>query len=216
MSEIVIYAGDLQAIAAVDTQSEVKNATDETLANLKVFAQTMDTAADKLGSGDWKLATTISPYVTPVSDAATYALGQGLEEEKIAALRKATTAMNSIFGNLMDICKASVDAGETIKKNKLQTAYNDADLAYQTDKTSRAKLDTLRAAAAAYDTALATDVTSQFDDLAKAHAALVAALKLPKPDFKSAWLALQQAIQTAVKIQGLMQEFEAAGKPSKT
>jgi len=236
MAGIVTYANNLQAIAALDTEAGVKEATSGTLTSIQQLAGDVDqaTAAGLVpGIGPTALVSQIGKYAGPVSDLFNFAAGKYLEEKKIEALRSATTAMNPILDDLVKVCAASAHAGAKIKEDQLYDDYSSALSAWnksiedrqaakakhraaaktppaQKDSDARARLDALVKAASAYDTFLSLDQQSAFHQLVTAHAKLKTALESPKPNFASAWKAAQQAIGDAQRVQAIIAEFQKA------
>src|SRR6201999_1116799 len=122
MAGIVQYATNLQTIAAVNSDSDVKTAATTALTNIGQIATSVDSLSSKLGQPS-NLATKVNPYIAPVSDAAGFVLGAYLDAKKLAAMRAATASMNAILPDLLKICSASVEAGATLQRAPLSIAY---------------------------------------------------------------------------------------------
>lgn len=213
MAGVVQYATNLQTIAAVNSDSDVQAAATSTLTNIGQIATDIDSLGAKLGQPS-NLATKVSPYIAPVSNAAGFVLGAYLDSKKLAAMRAATASMNAILPDLLNICSASVQAGATLQRGPLSIAYQAAYSDYAGDRKSEVKLNAWRAAAAAWDASLSVDPTEPFAALVKAHAALTDALKQDKPDLASVMSAVQQAIAAAQRVKTILDEFHAAATPA--
>jgi hypothetical protein len=207
MAGIVEYANNLQTIANIDSQSDVENATTAAIANIKQLATDVDSGAKSIGRST-DLAKKVAKYQSVVSDTTTFLLSQYLEKRKLQALRTATQTMDTVFAEMMDLCKASIAAGADEQNKRLADTFQGADTDYHFDTTSRSKLDALRAAATAYDASLSVDPQSTFDDLKNTHADLAAALKSDKPNFETFWETLQRAIANANKILIVIGEYK--------
>ena len=216
MAGVVTYAGNLKAIAAAATSSEIDAAKDKAVANLQSFAGNLDTAFKTNGS----LAKKINDYAGPISEVGGYILSKAAEHEKIAALREATGRMETVMPDVVGFFSETGKTALGEKRLHLFDNYNDARQAYVDAENDahikpemlRAKLDSLRTAAAAYDAALSTDPIAVFKALADSHSKLTTALAAKNPDFSQFWPSIMRVLEEAAKIAELAEGLESIAK----
>jgi hypothetical protein len=211
MAAVVEYADNLQTIATADTGAEIKTATDATKANALGLAKAIDAYNAQQKNKVDKLEPSVTKFAGPVSDAFVFVLDKYADAVKLNALRQATSAMDEVFPSFMNLAGQVADAGMTLKRNQLGSAYANADDTYwQAGKPDRAKVVALYNAAQAYDSALNTSPKEMFASLAEAHTKLTKALNNPEVTFDELWPILQKIVEDANKLADIVQAIEKA------
>jgi len=219
MNGLVDYTDNLVAIVNADTAGEVTKGTDAVKTSLTSLAQTATSLAQARGLSAAASFASAEPFIAPVSDAANFALTKALEAEKVAALRRATAQMETIFPTLTIVFDAVNADAQRIQSNQINAAYRKADSDFR-HKPSPATRDAYEQAANAYDLALSgkNNPKSVFDDLKEAHGALAQALTSPNPSFSELFALLQKATDDANKLAEINKAFQkaraASSKPS--
>jgi hypothetical protein len=224
ISAIVDYAANMQAIAAMDTQSGVDAAYAKAMTN---FAQAMSDAGTLAVSS--AEGAQLKTYSSQFSGLAKMALDGYFEERKLQALRRGAEEMDNIFPYLLQLCEAAAHIGYSTEKVVLQANYWEAADAFNKFKplavsqkhgrlqkkpaanagenqdasaARRKLLVTAYTAALAYDDLLSNDPDTALDALRTAHGALYIALQTPgKEQLAAAQDAAKKAADAAQKVQ---------------
>lgn len=205
MAAINLYAKSLEAIALADDVAQLKTASEAIPANLIELAKATDALNAQLGHKT-NLSTQATAFITPIADIVTTGLIKYADYEKLKALRDATGQMDQIFPQAMRVFSVIASSNIAIDRSTLYGKYVHARNTYKeaakkgdVEKTKSA-LDAYQDAAEAYNVALKAHPESVFTKLGKAHAALVNAVYMPDPDFKTVFALLQQIGETAASL----------------
>jgi hypothetical protein len=212
MAAVVTYSSTLEAIATADTAAEIKTSVDAAKTQALGLAKAVDALNAQMGRSSEKIETKITSFASPVADAIVFGLTQYLEHLKVAALRNATSNMDAVFPDLTWFLGHFASEGMAFKRQALHIVYRDANQAFNPPSVTRKKLETLQAAADAYELALSTDPKKLFADLRSSHAELTKALNNPDVTFETLWKRLQSVADEASKVAALVSALQKAAK----
>jgi hypothetical protein len=207
MDELDAYTKGLANIVKANTAGDVTKATDALKSNLTGLAQHAGELAKQHNVNvSFARAT---PFISPVVDAANFAISKALEAQKIAALRQATSDMEDMFPALTKVFDAVNTAAMRDQMNQINAGFRKAQAAYLANRND-ANADAYIRTAAAYDAALNSNPKNVFDALRDAHSALAQSLNSSNPSFTELWAYLQRATEEANKLAEINKAFQNA------
>lgn len=213
MDDLDDYTKNLAAIVNANTSADVAKGTDAVKTSLTTLAQDTDTFAKQQHLGDTGIAR-VSPFISPVADAANFVISRALEAQKIAALREATAQMEEMFPTLTRVFEAVSTAAIRQQRRQLDAAFRKASDDFRHNK-SDANRDAYMRAAKAYDAALKSDPKKMYESLREAHHVLAQALNAPNPTLADLWTLLQRASDEAVKLAEIRKALQKAAVTAK-
>jgi hypothetical protein len=214
MDDLGDYTKNLAAIVNASTSADVAKGTAAVKTSLTTLAQDADSVAKQQHLGDIGIAR-VSPFISPVSDAANFVISRALEAQKIAALRESTAQMEEMFPSLTRVFEAVSTAAIRQQRRQLDAAFRKASDDFRHNK-SDANRDAYIRAAKAYDAALKSDPKKMYESLREAHHVLAQALNEPNPTLADLWTLLQRASDEAVKLAEISKALQKAAAAKQT
>ena len=200
MDAIAAYADGLNAIATSDSAGKAE----ASLASVDGSLQQLASLAGQQGQA-------LQGYAAPAAAAAGWIFGEYIDSVRYRALQDATKRADPVIGDavrvLQDVAKEVNIANraalaETVSKRK--DAFRAAE--------SESSLESLLAAAAAYDAALTAAPSGVFEKLRESHAELTKALNTEGISFAAAFAKMESLKAEAEKLKKIVSAFVAASK----